>query len=324
PIFFRKQMKRKIISSVFSAATLSIFVTFRFRYNFRLDKHTFIMVFHLIEEHIPKSSIPALFQLATVLRFLAVGSFQRVIGKDSDLALSRTTVCKILWDVLPLMERILCPKFIKFDQTNEAIIKSKTHFYNKYGIPGVIGCIDGTHIKKIIKPNEGESHYLNRKGYFSINATIICDYNLRILFVDAVMPGATHDSFAWNMSLAREFLQQKYDSGVRGSWLLGDSGYPLEPFVLTPYRSPAAGTGQHLFNLRHASARNVVERTIGVLKSRFRSLQGCLLYHPLKVSRIINVCCALQNLCRDRNDPDFDVEMYNNQNDASEEDVNEV
>nr|XP_044251343.1 protein ALP1-like [Drosophila takahashii] len=137
------------------------------------------------------------------------------------------------------------------------------------------------------------------------------------------MPGATHDSFAWNMSLAREFLQQKYDSGSVEAGFLGTPD-PLEPFVLTPYRSPAAGTGQHLFNLRHASARNVVERTIGVLKSRFRSLRGCLLYHPLKVSRIINVCSALHNLCRDRNDPDFDVERYKNQNDAIEEDVNEV
>nr|XP_017005828.1 uncharacterized protein LOC108063275 [Drosophila takahashii] len=124
----KARLQRKILrsSSDFLSQTDETF-----RYNFRLDKHTFIMVFHLIEEHIPKSSIPPLFQLATVLRFLAVGSFQRVIGKDSDLALSRTTVCKILWDVLPLMERILCPKFIKFDQTNEAILKPKTHFYNK-------------------------------------------------------------------------------------------------------------------------------------------------------------------------------------------------
>jgi len=78
------------------------------------------MVFHLIEEHIPKSSIPPLFQLATVLPFLAVGSFQRVFGKDSDMAPFRSTVCRILWDVLTLMERILLPKFIKFDQTNLA------------------------------------------------------------------------------------------------------------------------------------------------------------------------------------------------------------
>lgn len=90
--------------------------------------------------------------------------------------------------------------------------------------------------------------------------------------------------------------------------LLGDSGYPLEPFLLTPYRNPRAGSNQHAFNLRHASARNVVERTFGVIKSRFRLLQEILMYSPLKVTCIINVCCALHNLCREQNDENFRVD----------------
>ena len=63
----------------------------------------------------------------------------------------------------------------------------------------------------------------------------------------------------------------------------GDSGYGLEKFLLTPYRYPDAGTMQHKFNLQHSKARNIVERVIGVLKSRFRCLQSNLPYAPEKL-----------------------------------------
>lgn len=114
--------------------------------------------------------------------------------------------------------------------------------------------------------------------------------------VDATRPGSSHDSFIWNMSNARNVFMSKYDNGERGSWLLADSGYALEPFVMTPYRSPSSITQQN-FNKKHASGRNIVERTIGVLKSRFRCLSRTLWYSPLKAVQITNICCALHNLC---------------------------
>lgn len=50
-------------------------------------------------------------------------------------------------------------------------------FFEKYGIPGVIGVIDCTHIA-IVPPNTDdpfypEHIYVNRKGYHSINTQLV-------------------------------------------------------------------------------------------------------------------------------------------------------
>lgn len=78
-------------------------------------------------------------------------------------------------------------------------------------------------------------------------------------------PGSTHDSFI----LANSFLPQIM-RGVNG-WFLGDSGYPLKKWLLTPFAQPSNQQEQR-YNSSHCSTRNTVERAFGVLKSRFRYL----------------------------------------------------
>lgn len=42
-------------------------------------------------------------------------------------------------------------------------------------------------------------------------------------------------------------------------WLLGDSGYPLEPQLLTPFSHPFGGSPESKYNEKFNSARSVVE-----------------------------------------------------------------
>ncbi|XP_061391094.1 putative nuclease HARBI1, partial [Musca vetustissima] len=198
----------------------------------------------------------------------------------------------------------------------EEIGSSKKHFFQKHGIPGVVGCVDGTHIR-VTKPND-EVLYYNRKGYFSVNVMVVCDYQMKIKAVDASKPGSCHDSFVWLVSNAKNYYKDLYANG-RNCWLLGDSGYGLEPYIITPYRNPEFNTVEHRFNRRHCAARNIVERTIGNLKSRFRCLQMALPYTPLKVSQIVNVCCSLHNICKHFNLPmDEEVVIPSSSDDDSE------
>ena len=44
-------------------------------------------------------------------------------------------------------------------------------FYEKYGMPSTIGCIDGTHMR-LKAPADEEYAYVNRKGEHSINVQV--------------------------------------------------------------------------------------------------------------------------------------------------------
>ena len=45
-------------------------------------------------------------------------------------------------------------------------------FHEAAGMPGIIGCIDGT-LVKIVAPQEEEWSYINRKGVHSINVQVL-------------------------------------------------------------------------------------------------------------------------------------------------------
>ena len=114
-------------------------------------------------------------------------------------------------------------------------------FFTKYGMPGVIGVVDGTHIY-IKKPeNDVEFVYYSvRKAAHTKNVQIvsknenigtilftiiytfqICDFNLKIIGLNARYGGSSHDSFVWNNSFMRRVLEEEYSHGIRNSFLLG-------------------------------------------------------------------------------------------------------
>ncbi|XP_036319893.1 putative nuclease HARBI1 isoform X2 [Rhagoletis pomonella] len=249
----------------------------KFIESYRVNKDVFKMLLDKIGSRLAERHwfITPTTQLAATLRFLATGSYQLGISKDQDVNIGRSTFSKVLHFAVQELESCLCEEYIQLRMTPAEMNASKEHFYREFNFPGVIG-----------------------KGYFSINAMVICNYNMEIVAVDASHPGSCHDSFIWNQSYARQFYS---NNRAQNTWILADSGYALETFVMTPYRNPQHGSIEHAFNKRHASARNIIERTIGLLKSRFRCLQGTLHYEPKFVAQLVNVCCALHNICRRRN-----------------------
>lgn len=68
---------------------------------------------------------------------------------------------------------------------------------------------------------------------------------------------------------------------------------------MTPIVDAPMGSPEEYYTKKQCTARNTVERTIGVLKARWRCLLGhrVLHYHPDKAALIINGCIILHNMC---------------------------
>ena len=89
-------------------------------------------------------------------------------------------------------------------------------------------------------------------------------------------------------------------------WLIGDSGYSLREEMMIPFLE-CTNSAEEIFNKSHKRSRSVVERAIGVLKSRFRCLckqsGGAIRFDETTACLIFISCVVLHNYCLERNFP---------------------
>jgi hypothetical protein len=190
----------------------------------------------------------------------------------------------------------LSSQYIKMPTTNEQISKTMFGFYAICQFPRVLGAVDRSHVKIQSPGGANTELFRNRKGYFSINVQAICDAELKRLHIIARWPGAVHDSTIFNNSpLPVEFCIGQYGNG----FLLGDSGYPCKPFLLTPLLHPA-NASREAYNRAHVLTRNTIERFFGVLKCMFSCLPLELRCQLNTVLQIIVACGGLHKRTRTR------------------------
>ncbi|KAL5560435.1 hypothetical protein UlMin_036646 [Ulmus minor] len=182
----------------------------------------------------------------------------------------------------------LAPQFIgppDFDNIPPVIANNSRYFpYFR----DCVGAIDGTHIPCIVDVHL-QAAYRNRKGYTSRNILTVVDFDLKFTYLVAGWEGSVHDSRVLRDSMSDPTFSFPTPPGEK--YFLVDSGYANRRGFLAPYR----GTNYHirdrrrlggdrkkeLFNYRHASLCNAVERTFEIWKSRFRILRG-VPHYPLR------------------------------------------
>ena len=271
---------------------------------YRLTKEYFNDFLDIIREDLEPQNGKGLspdLQFSVALRFFAEGGYMKPIG---DLhGISRFSAARCIHRV----SRVIgCHEveFIEWSFNDDRLQELKKNFYDYSSVedrhirmPGVLGAIDGTHIR-IATPVKNESIFVNRKNYHSINTQLVCDSNLRILSVNCKWPGSTHDAFILRNSDVWDVFEEN-ENPPKG-WLLGDQGYMLKPWLLTPINTPNT-PAENQYNRAHKRARCVIERCNGVLKARFRCLGGILQFSPRKSKQIIKACVCLHNFAISRN-----------------------
>nr|KAJ0214210.1 hypothetical protein LSAT_V11C400219020 [Lactuca sativa] len=137
-----------------------------------------------------------------------------------------------------------------------------------------IGAIDGTHVRVHV-PNRDAPRYRGRKGYPTINVLVACTFDLKFTYVLTGWEGTASDS----RIIKNAFTRNDKLLIPSGKYCLVDGGLPHTNKLMAPYRGVryhlkeysmrGPQNSKELFNLRHASLRNTIERAFGVLKRRF-------------------------------------------------------
>ncbi|KAK2365165.1 hypothetical protein QL285_030112 [Trifolium repens] len=167
-----------------------------------------------------------------------------------------------------------------------------------------LGALDGTHIQVNV-PAIDKPRYRNRKGDISTNVLGVCSRDMQFIYVMPGWEGSASDSRVLRDAISRT-------NGLKvptGYYYLVDAGYTNSEGFLAPYRGCryhrsewrqgyTPSNKKELFNMKHSMARNVIERTFGLLKMRWAILRSRSFY-PIKIQiRIINACCLLHNFIR--------------------------
>lgn len=275
-----------------------------FAMRFRFTKQSVMDLLHLFGALIEpqtfrNKSICARDQLLITLRFYATGAFYKIVGDCFNV--DAGSVCRIVRRVTHHLA-LLRGQYVNMPRTAEEINSVKHEFFQIRNFPNVIGAIDCTHIRIQSPGGDNGELYRNRKGYFSINCQVVCDARLRVRNIVARWYGSVHDSTIFaDSALNAELINGNFGPN---SYLLGDSGYPCKPYLLTPLLNPRT-PAENNYNTAHIATRNVIERCFGVVKRRFPCIGLGLRCHVRKILPIIVACFVLHNIAIQFNDNDI-------------------
>jgi hypothetical protein len=174
--------------------------------------------------------------------------------------------------------------------------------------------------------------FRDRHGDLTFNTVAAVDFNLLFIYVLPGYEGSAHDStlfeFALNTDLKmpakRWFLGTQDSRFMTRLWHLGGecvtifrnggtlrSGKDWRTYHLLHASIHLTSVSavytadrlvrdlSELFNLRHAQARNAVERVFGVMKKRFKVLDDPMHYSIGVQAQLMPGLCALHNFLRD-------------------------
>ncbi|KAL1446498.1 hypothetical protein MTO96_028808 [Rhipicephalus appendiculatus] len=124
-------------------------------------------------------------------------------------------------------------KLVRFSLTPAAKDEAKAAFARRADIPGVLACVDCT-LVAIRKPKGlslvDTASFMSRKGYYALNVMLVCNAELRILVVDAGLPGSCQDSWVW----IHNPLRARLATQLQPSEYAEDPEEPAEGQVLEP------------------------------------------------------------------------------------------
>ncbi|XP_021753802.1 protein ALP1-like [Chenopodium quinoa] len=173
--------------------------------------------------------------------------------------------------------------------------RSIGQYFFRSGETNCLGALDGTYINVNV-PSQERPKYRTRKGTIAMNVLGVCAPNMQFIYVLPGWEGSAHDMRVLQNALSRP-------NGFRVP-----RGYTNCEGFLAPYRGQRyhlkewtdrqPESAEEFYNMKHARARNVIERCFGLLKGRWSILRSPSFFPIRTHGRIVMACCLLHNLIR--------------------------
>ena len=190
------------------------------------------------------------------------------------------TCNQIMVDVL--MKWIIKPKIggismYDYLDDQEAMQKVSDGFSKRSNgvFKGGIGALDGW-LVRIIRPGWRRDGYRNitaffsRKGFYALNVQVIVDDKKRVLWLSYSHKGGSHDSSCFRSTRLYDHLRKIAAQLLeKGFFIIGDSAYCIESFLIPPFDNACPRTPDDDFNFFHSSARITVECAFGEIDMRW-------------------------------------------------------
>ncbi|XP_042968605.1 protein ALP1-like [Carya illinoinensis] len=265
-------------------------------------------------------------QVAVALRRLSSGESLSSVGES--FGMNQSTVSQITWRFVEAIEERgihhLC-----WPSTEAEMEELKSKFQKIRGLPNCCGAIDITHIMMTLPTMDStDDIWLDHEKNCSMILQAVVDPEMRFRDIITGWPGSLSDALVLRSSgffqlceegkrLNGKEVELSQRKELR-EYIIGDAGFPLLPWLLTPYQGRGLLDFQSEFNKRHFATRMVAQRALARLKEMWKIIQG-VMWKPDKhrLPRIILACCILHNIVIDMQDEVQDEMPLSHHHDSS-------
>ncbi|RDX76057.1 Protein ALP1-like protein [Mucuna pruriens] len=293
----------------------------KFESVFKISRKTFNYICSLVEEDmlaraskfvdINGKHLSLNDQVAIALRRLSSGESLSAIG-DS-FRMNQSTVSQVTWKFVESMEERGL-HHLSWPSTEMEMEEMKCKFESIQGLSNCCGAVDSTHIMMTLPSVDAlNSVWLDHEKNCSMVLQAIVDPDLRFRDIVTGWPGSMSDEHVLRSSSFFKLAEKgkRLNGGKKTlsegtmvkEYIVGDTGFPLLPWLLTPYEGKGLSNIQVEFNKRVVATQMVAKQALTRLKEMWRIIQG-VMWKPdkHKLPRIILVCCILHNIVIDMED----------------------
>ena len=231
--------------------------------------------------------------MAAALMYLAHGGTYLTTSLMVRNGISEASVMRCVRLFTRAVNLKLKKSLIRFPTTFAEMERESAAFEARSGIKGIIGAIDGSHIR-VAPPRRDQKAFYNRKSFYSVILSAVVGSRGQFLDIATGFPGRMSDSKV----LRYQDLYRKADEwfGDFGYFIYGDAAYCLRTWLIVGFRNPRSAD-ELKFNEHGSKARVIVECAFGKLKGQYRCLHyGLKTRNHEMWNEVVTCCCCLRNV----------------------------